>query len=43
MELCLLTFIPTEVPIEPKILASRRRNAPTDVVLYDRKLHPNGD
>lgn len=43
LELCLLTFIPTETPIEPKILAPRSRKLPTSLILYDRKLYPNSE
>ena len=46
IELCLLTFIPTIEPIEPKIFTdkgwSETKNS-TPLILYDRKLYPNSD
>ena len=43
LELCLLTFIPTEEPIEPKILkyngSLKSKKLPSPLVLFDRKLN----
>ena len=47
MELCLLTFIPTIEPIEPKIFAYRSvlgtKDFSTPLILCERKLYPNSD
>ncbi len=47
IELCLLTFIPTKEPIEPKIFTYKSqlgtKDFSTPLILYDRKLHQNSD
>ncbi len=46
IELCLLTFIPTQEPIEPKIFIDRGwagTKDSTPLILYDQKLYPNTD
>ena len=47
MELCLLTFIPTIEPIEPKIFAYKSQlgteDFSTPLILYDRKLYQDSD
>ena len=47
IELCLLTFIPIETAIQPKILAYKSslgsKNLPTSLILYDRKMYQNGE
>ncbi|MGF1488935.1 MAG: hypothetical protein ACFBSE_17765 [Prochloraceae cyanobacterium] len=47
LEFCLLTFIPTIEPIEPKILAYKNsfgtKEFSQPLILYDRKLYQNND
>jgi len=47
IELCLLTFIPTEAAIEPKVLAYKNglgsKNLPTSLILYDQKMHQTSE